>query len=78
MNHPNLGAKLLELDPSKGLGEKVSELVLGVDVAGFDAPLIQAAPDKVMLPSSKQLLIKWYLMQMCLLRSWKTGFFAMA
>jgi hypothetical protein len=35
----------VELDPSKGLGEKVGELVLGVDVAGLDAPLIQAAPD---------------------------------
>jgi hypothetical protein len=39
LNHPNPGAKLLELDPPKGLGEKVGELVLGVDVAGLDAPL---------------------------------------
>ena len=51
MNHPNPGAKLLELDPPKRLGEKVSELVLGVDVAGFDAPLIQAAPNEVVLDS---------------------------
>jgi hypothetical protein len=49
LNHPNPGAKLLELDPSKELGEKVGELVLGVDVAGLDAPLIQATPDKVVL-----------------------------
>ena len=40
-------AKLLELDPPKGLGEKVGKLILGVDVAGLDAPLIQTAPDEV-------------------------------
>ena len=49
LSHPNFGAKLLELDPPKGLGEEVSEVVLGVDVAGLDGPLIQAAPDKVVL-----------------------------
>ena len=49
LNHSNPGAKLLELDPSKGLGEKVGELILGVDVAGLDAPFIQAAPDEVVL-----------------------------
>jgi hypothetical protein len=49
LNHPNPGAKLLELDPPKGLGEKVSKLILGVDIAGFDAPLIQIAPDEVVL-----------------------------
>jgi hypothetical protein len=49
LNHPNLGAKLLELDPPKGLGEKVGELILGVDVVGLDALLIQTAPDKVVL-----------------------------
>ena len=49
MNHPNPGAKLLELDPPKGPGEKIGELILGVDVAGLDAPLIQTAPDEVVL-----------------------------
>jgi hypothetical protein len=49
LNHPNSGVKLLELDPPKGLSEEVGELVLGVDVAGLDAPLIQAAPDEVVL-----------------------------
>ena len=49
LNHPNPGAKVLELDPPKGLGEEVGELVLGVDVASLDAPLIQAAPDKLVL-----------------------------
>ena len=51
LNHPNPGAKLLELDPPKGLGEKVGELILGVDVAGLNAPLIQAAPNEVVLDS---------------------------
>ena len=32
----------------------------------------------LMLPSSKQLRMKWYLILICLLRSWKTGFFAKA
>jgi len=45
---PNPGAKLLELDPPKGLGVEV-ELILGVDVAGLDAPFIQAASDEVVL-----------------------------
>jgi hypothetical protein len=39
----------MELDPPKGHGEKVGKLVLSVEVAGLDAPLIQAAPDKVVL-----------------------------
>ena len=43
--------KLLELDPPKGLGEKVGELILGVDVADLDAPLIQVAPNEVVLDS---------------------------
>ena len=51
LSHPNPGAKLLELDPPKGLGEKVSELILGVDIAGLDASLIQAAPNEVVLDS---------------------------
>ena len=49
LNHPNPDAKLLELDPPNGLGEEVGELVLGVDVASLDAPLIQAAPYKLVL-----------------------------
>ena len=49
LNHPNPSKKLLELDPPKGLGEKVGELVLG-DVAGLDA-LIQIAPNEVVLDS---------------------------
>jgi hypothetical protein len=49
LNHSNPGAKLLELDPPKRLGEKVSELILGVDVAGLDAPLVQAAPNEMVL-----------------------------
>ena len=51
LSHPNSGVKLLELDLPKGLGEKVGELILGVDVAGLDAPLIQAAPNEVVLDS---------------------------
>jgi hypothetical protein len=49
LNHPNPDAKLLNLDPPKGLGEKVGDLILGVDVGGLDAPLIQAAPNEVVL-----------------------------
>jgi hypothetical protein len=49
LSHPNPGVKLLELDLPKGLGEEVGELVLGGDVAGLDALLIQAASDEVVL-----------------------------
>lgn len=49
LNHSNPGAKFLELDPPKGLGEKVGEPILGVDVAGLDAPLVQAAPNEMIL-----------------------------
>ena len=48
-NHPNPGAKLLELDLPKRLGEKVGELILGVDVADLDALIIQATSDEVVL-----------------------------
>ena len=49
LNHPSLGAELkeLDLDPPKGLGEQVRKLVLGVDVAHLDAPVLQAASDEV-------------------------------
>ena len=66
LNHPGPGAKLKELDPPKGLAEQIRKVVLGVDVARLDAS------------SSKQPRMKWYLTRMCLLRSWKTGFFARA
>jgi len=49
LSDPNPSAKLMELDLPKGHGEKVGKLVVGVDVAGLDAPLIQAAPDEVVL-----------------------------
>jgi len=49
LNHPNPGTKLLKLDPPKRLGEKVGKLILGVDVASLDAPLIQTASDEVIL-----------------------------
>jgi hypothetical protein len=55
--HPNPRAKLKELDPPKGLGEQICKLVLGVDVARLE------------VSSSKQPRMKWYLTQMCLLRS---------
>jgi hypothetical protein len=48
-DHPNSGAKLLKLHSPKGLGEKVCQLILGVDVADLDAPFIQVAPNKVVL-----------------------------
>jgi hypothetical protein len=51
LNHPNPSAKLLELDPPKALGKKVGKLVLGVNAAGLDTPLIQVAPNKVVLDS---------------------------
>jgi len=65
LNHSNPGAKLLELDPPKGLGEKVGELILGVDVAGLDAPLIQAAPNEVVFDSDMlaALMEDWVLCQ---------------
>jgi hypothetical protein len=47
LDHPGPGTKLKELDPPKGLGEQVHKLVLGVDVACFDAPFLQAASDEV-------------------------------
>jgi hypothetical protein len=40
LSHPDPGAKFLELDPPKGLGQEVGELVLGVDVVGPDTPFL--------------------------------------
>jgi hypothetical protein len=39
-DHPGLRAELQEPNPPKRLGEQVCKLVLGVDVAYFDAPLL--------------------------------------
>jgi hypothetical protein len=50
----------MELCPSKRFGENVGKLVLGVDVTSLHTPV----------------LMKWYLIRMCLLLSWKTGFLA--
>jgi hypothetical protein len=47
LDHPDPGAKLMELDPPKGLGEQIRKLVLGVDIACLEAPFLQAASDKV-------------------------------
>jgi hypothetical protein len=47
LNHPDPGAEFKEPDPPKRLGEQVSKLILGVDVACLDAPFIQAASDEV-------------------------------
>jgi len=47
MSHPDPGAKFLELDSPKGLGQEVGELVLGVNVVGPNAPFLQAAHDEV-------------------------------
>jgi hypothetical protein len=47
LDHPDPGAKLTELDPSKGLGEQIRKLILGVDVARLEAPFLQAILDEV-------------------------------
>jgi hypothetical protein len=47
LSHLDYGAKLLKLDPPKRLGQKVGELVLGVDVVGPNTSFIQAASDEV-------------------------------
>jgi hypothetical protein len=47
LDHPDPGAKLKELDPPKGLGEQICNLILGVDVARLEAPFLQAASDEV-------------------------------
>jgi hypothetical protein len=47
LDHPDPRAKLMELDPPKGLGEQIHKLVLGVDVALLQAPFLQAASDGV-------------------------------
>jgi hypothetical protein len=40
LDHLGLGAERQEPDPPKRLGEQVSKLVLGVDVACLDAPFL--------------------------------------
>jgi hypothetical protein len=47
LNHPDHGAKLMKLDPPKGLGEQICKLVLSVDVARLEAPFLHAASDEV-------------------------------
>jgi hypothetical protein len=47
LDHPDLGAKLKEHDPPKGLGEQICKLVIGVDVARLKVPFLQAASDEV-------------------------------
>jgi hypothetical protein len=47
LDHLDPGAKLKELDPSKGLGEQIRKLVLGVDVARLEVAFLQAASDEV-------------------------------
>jgi hypothetical protein len=47
LDHLDPGAKLMELDPPKGLGEQIRKLVLGVDVARLEAPFLQAVLDEV-------------------------------
>jgi hypothetical protein len=47
LSHPDPGAKFLELDLPKRLGQEVDEMVLGVDVVGPNTPFIQAASDEV-------------------------------
>jgi hypothetical protein len=47
LSHPGPGTKLKELDPPKRLGEQVSKLILGVDVARLDAPFCQTVTDEV-------------------------------
>jgi hypothetical protein len=49
LDHPDLGAKLKELEPPKGFGEQIRKLVLGVDVARLEAPFLQVASDEVVL-----------------------------
>ena len=47
LDHPGPGAELKELDPLKGLGERIRKLILGVDVARLDGSFLQAASDEV-------------------------------
>jgi hypothetical protein len=47
LDHPDPGAKLKELDPPKGFGEQIRKLVLGVDIARFEAPFLQAVSNEM-------------------------------
>jgi hypothetical protein len=47
LGYPGPRAKLKKLDPPKGLGEQVCKLILGVDVARFDASFCQTVIDEV-------------------------------
>jgi hypothetical protein len=48
LDHLDPGAKLKELDPHKELGEQIRKLILGVNVAHFETPFLQAASDEVL------------------------------
>jgi hypothetical protein len=41
LDYLDLGAKLTELDPPKGLGEQIRKLVLSIDVACLEAPFLR-------------------------------------
>jgi hypothetical protein len=47
LSYPRPRAKLKKLDPPKGLGEQVRKLIIGVDVAHFDASFCQTVTDEV-------------------------------
>jgi hypothetical protein len=47
LDHPDLRAKLKELDPPKGLDEQIRKLVLGVDVVRLEVHFLQAALNEV-------------------------------
>jgi hypothetical protein len=47
LDHPDPGAKLKELDPPKGFGEQIRKLVLGIDIARFEAPFLQAVSNEM-------------------------------
>jgi hypothetical protein len=47
LNHPDPGAKLMKLDPPKGLSEQICKLILGIDVVRLEAPFLQVASDEV-------------------------------
>jgi hypothetical protein len=47
LDHPDLGAKLQELDPLKGLSEQIRKLVLGVDVTRLEASFLDSASNEV-------------------------------
>ena len=49
---PNPLLHLLELGLPQRLGENVSQLISSGNVAGLDAPILQAIPDEVILDAN--------------------------